>query len=203
MPRSITTAFPIVVWAFCFAALTSCASTKLDEAWFDSSYTGGPLKSVLVVGVSDNVRRRGLFEQELTSRFNGLGVAAVASMSVAPTVEGLDEESMRNKARELDLRSVIVTKLLSVEKERYYVSGQPTRYYGYYDRATGRELSPGFWTEYEIVKLETNLYDIASDKLIWSAASETFDPPSAEKFVRTLSKKITDDLTKRGLLTQK
>jgi hypothetical protein len=203
MPRSIPTAFRIVVWAACFAALTSCASTELSEAWFDSSYTGGPLESVLVVGVSDNVRRRGLFEQELTSRFNSRGVAAVASMSVAPTVEDLDEESVKKKARELDIESVIVTKLLSVDKERYYVSGQPTRYYGYYDRATGRELSPGFWAEYEIVKLETNLYDVASDKLIWSAASETFDPPPIEKFVQSLSKKIIDDLTKRGLLTQK
>jgi hypothetical protein len=32
--------------------LSGCASTTLQSAWFDSSYQGGPLKRILVVGVT-------------------------------------------------------------------------------------------------------------------------------------------------------
>ena len=103
-------------------------------------------------------------------------------------------------ARELRIESVLVTRLISVDKERYYVSGQPMRYYGYFDPATGREYSPGTWDEIEIVRLEIKLYDLASDTPIWSAASKSIDPPSDEKLARSLSNEIIADLTKRGLL---
>jgi hypothetical protein len=208
MSISTLTAFRNIAGAISVAAVAGCASTKLSEAWVDSSYTGGPLESVLVVGLSENVRRRGLFEEELTSRFNSRGVSALASMGVVASNESLDEESIKKKARELGMKSVIVTKLLSVDKEQYYVPGTPyTPYYGYgrgaygyYDRAYIRDYNPGYLAEYEIVNLETNLYEVATDKLIWSAASQTIDPQSVEKVVQRLSGEIIDDLTKRGLL---
>ena len=208
MSITIKTAFRMVACAVCVIALASCTSTRMTEAWVDGSYTGGALESVLVVGLSDNVRRRGLFEEELTSRFNSRGVSATASITVAPDKEDLDKESIKAKVRELGIKSVIVTRVLGVDKERYYVSGQPYTppyshnrgFSGYYDRAYGAAYSPGYWAEYEIVSLETNLYDVATEKLIWSAASETMDPQAIEKVVQVLSQQIIDDLTNRGLL---
>ena len=208
MPKSTLTAFGVVVCAVCFAALAGCTATRLSEAWVDSSYTGGPLESVLVIGLSDNVRRRGLFEEELASRFNARGVSAVASISVAPNKEDLDKASIKKKVQELGIKSVIVTRVLGVDKEKYYVPGEPytPRYgyyrglYGYYGQAYGAAYSPGYWAEFEIVRLETNLYEVGTEKLIWSAASETIDPQSIEKVVQSLSEQIIDDLSKRGLL---
>ena len=210
MSHAVPATVRTVACAICLAVLASCTSTRLSEAWVDSSYTGGPLESVLVIGLSDNVRRRGLFEQELASRFNGRGVSAVASLGVAPNKDDLDKASIRKKVKELGIKSVIVTRLLGVDKEKYYVPGEPYTpphgyyrgFYGYYDRAYGYAYTPGYWEEYEIVKLETNLYDVATEKLIWSAASETVDPQSVEKVVQSLSEQIIDDLTKRGLLKQ-
>ena len=210
MPKATLRAFGIFVCAAGLAALAGCTTTKLSEAWVDSSYTGGPVESVLVVGLSDNVRRRGLFEDELTSRFKGRGVSAVASRGVAPDIKGLDEESFLKKAQDLGIRTVIVTKLLSAKKEQYYVPGQPQTpsysygggFAGYYDRAYGRDYYAGYWAEYEVIELETNLYEVATGKVVWSAASETIDPRSVDKVVQKLSQKIIDDLAKRGLLAQ-
>ncbi len=208
MSQAIPAAVRIVACAICLAFLASCTSTRLTEAWVDSSYTGGPLESVLVIGLSDNVRRRGLFEEALASKFDSRGVSAVASLGVAPNKADLEKASIKKKVQELGIKSVIVTRVLGVDKEKYYVPGEPYSphygYYrgfsGYYDRAYGAAYSPGYWEEYEIVRLETNLYEVATEKLIWSAASETIDPQSIEKVVQTLSEQITDDLAKRGLL---
>ena len=172
----------------------------MRETWADDNYAGGPVESVLVVALGDGARRRGLFEQALSSRLDSHGIAAVAGTGVVPAGVDIDQESIRRKARDLRIESVLVTRLIDVDKKRYYVSGQPMRYYGYFDPATGREYSPGTWDEVEIVRLETKLYDVATDTLIWSAASETLDPSSVEKLARTLGKEIIDDLTERGLL---
>lgn len=208
MSHGIRAAVRMVACSICLAFLAQCAQTRLSEAWVDSSYTGGPLESVLVIGLSDNVRRRGLFEEELASRFQSRGVAAVASIGVAPDKEDLEKAAVRKKVQELGIKAVIVTRVLGVDKEKYYVPGEvyvpPHGYYrgfyGYYGRAYGYAYTPGYWAEYEIVRLETNLYDVATEKLIWSAASETVDPQSVETVVQSLSEQIVDDLTKRGLI---
>ena len=135
-------------------------------------------------------------------------MTAVASIGVAPNKEDLEKAAIRKKVQELGIKSVIVTRLLGVDKEKYYVPGEvyvpPYGYYrgfhGYYDRAYGYAYSPGYWAEYEIFRLETNLYEVATEKLIWSAASETVDPQSVETVVESLSEQIIADLTKRGLL---
>lgn len=208
MRRPTLTSFRTLVCAACFAVLAGCTSTKLSEAWVDSSYTGGPVESVLVIGLSDNVRRRGLFEEELASRFKARGVSAVASIGVAPNQEDLEQAAIRKKVQELGIESVIVTRVLGVDKEKYYVPGEPYTppygyyrgFYGYYGHAYGAAYTPGYWAEYEIVRLETNLYDVATEKLIWSAASETVDPQSVETVVKSLSEQIIEDLSKRGLI---
>ena len=182
------------------SVLASCASTKLRETRVDGSYAGGPLESVLVVALDGDARRRSLVERELISRLNSRGIAAVAGTGVVAAEADTDHESIKRKARELRIDTVLVTSLISVETERYYVPGQSMRYHGYFDPATGREYSPGTWDEVEIVRLEIKLYDVATDTPIWSAASETLDPTSVEKLARSLGKEITDDLAKRGLL---
>ncbi len=182
------------------SVLASCASTKLREIRVDGGYAGGPVESVLVVALDSDARRRSLVERELMSRLNARGIAAVAGTGVVPAKVDTDHGSIKRKARELRIETVLVTRLISVDKERYYVSGQPMRYYGYFDPATGREYSPGTWDEVEIVRLEITLYDVATDMPIWSAASETLDPTSVEKLARSLGKEIIDDLAERRLL---
>ena len=186
----------------------SCTSTRLVEAWVDKSYQGGPLESIMVIGLSDNVRRRGMFEDALVAGFERRGVRAVASLSVAPDKESLDMDAIKRKVRQLGLKSIIVTRLVGTERETYYVPGRsyviPYGYYyrfrGYYRYAYRYAYEPGYWAEYDVFKLETNLYDVATDGLVWSAASESIDPLSLEEVVASLSAQIIDSLSKYGLL---
>jgi hypothetical protein len=208
MSQAIPATVRIVACAICLAVLASCETTRMSEAWVDKSYTGSPLESVLVIGLSDNLRRRALFEEELVSRFESRGVSATASFRVAPKKEDLEKESIRKKVEELGIKTIIVSRVVGVDTETYYVPGDPYAlpygyyrgFYGYYDRAYGYAYTPGYWAEYEIFSLETNLYDAASEKLIWSAASEAIDPQSVEKVVQSLSEQIIEDLAKRGLV---
>jgi hypothetical protein len=145
MSQAIPATVRIVACAICLAVLASCETTRMSEAWVDKSYTGSPLESVLVIGLSDNLRRRALFEEELVSRFESRGVSATASFRVAPKKEDLEKESIRKKVEELGIKTIIVSRVVGVDTETYYVPGDPYAlpygyyrgFYGYYDRAYG------------------------------------------------------------------
>jgi hypothetical protein len=51
-----------------------------------------------------------------------------------------------------------------------------------------------------VLVLDTNLYDVSTEKLIWSAISETFVEGSDEKLIKELIKLITDNLSKQNVL---
>ena len=114
------------------------------------------------------------------------GIRAVASIHIAHGREELDLESIKKHARNQDVESVIITRLIGIEKESEYVF----------------EDNYVYWAEYEIVNLETKLYDVRSDRLIWSAASESFDPQTVEEVVRSLSTQIVESLSENGLISQ-
>ena len=52
----------------------------------------------------------------------------------------------------------------------------------------------------EFVKLETNLYDVASEELVWSMQSETIDPESANALVDSLAETVIGNLRRHALL---
>jgi len=42
---------------------------------------------------------------------------------------------------------------------------------------------PGYVEQNTVVEVETNLYSIAEDKLLWAGRSQTYDPQSAAQVI--------------------
>lgn len=91
--------------------LTACTSTKLTGIYKDKSYTGGYLKSVLVVGVSDNVKNRRLFEDTFTEQFKRVGIEAISSAVIIPKDKKLDKDTIKKSAESQGFETVLVTHL--------------------------------------------------------------------------------------------
>ena len=53
---------------------TSCVSTQLSSVNMDSVYRGRYLKSVMVVGVSNDLKKRQVFEEAFVTQFKKHGV---------------------------------------------------------------------------------------------------------------------------------
>ena len=51
-----------------------------------------------------------------------------------------------------------------------------------------------------LVGVETLLYDLAADKLVWAGQSETMNPSKAESFMRELVRAVGNELQKDGLV---
>jgi hypothetical protein len=59
---------------------------------------------------------------------------------------------------------------------------------------------PGYLRTDTIVQVETKVYALMDDKLIWAGLSETFNPRDAQARVRGVAQAVANDLKKQGLI---
>lgn len=192
------------VWLLVLAALLAgCASTSLLDVWHDRNYTGARLERILVVGFTENERNRRIFEDEFVARLNQLdGVKATSSIGVIPPSEGLSREQIEKAVASGKYDAVLMTRLLSIDKEKMVIPGRSTYFYDYYYPRSGSTVyyDPPRVEEYSVVNLETNLYRTKGMEMTWSATSESFEPRSVNTLVDDLSKLVIKSLQKDGLL---
>jgi len=78
-------------------------------------------------------------------------------------------------------------------------------WYGYYSLGYTYQTSPGYVEENKVFRVETNLYDLKGDKLMWSGLSETTlisgDAPEPE--IRPLIDALVYDMEQKHVLPKK
>ena len=101
--------------------------------------------------------------------------------------------------------AIIVTRLIDKKTEQVFYPPTVTYFapprcyyngwYNCYDTYYSYVSSPGYSTTYDIVRLESNVYDVSTDKLLWSGLSETFVDSGPDTQIRDVVTAIV-----RGLL---
>src|SRR5438105_10828121 len=64
--------------------LFGCASTSLQSAWYDTSYSGGPFRKILVVGVGATLADRRVFEDIFAQQLNATGTQGIPGYQFLP-----------------------------------------------------------------------------------------------------------------------
>lgn len=181
--------------------LGACAARPTAE-WRDDSYTG-PVRDVLIIGVSEQTATRKLFEDTFVTKLAEHGVTATASSTLMPSDEKISRETVETAIDGESIATVIVTRLLGVEERETYYEPATTRYYGsyysYYSQSW-HYADSGYFREYKVLKLETNVYDVATGNLVYSMQSENIDPQSATQVIEEQIDLTIDTLGKQKLL---
>ena len=203
--------------------LTACAIKPLAE-WHDSEFSGS-VDNILVIGVSDQAVVRRLFEDTFVNELATLGVSAKSSYRILTDEQISSKNALDVAIRAQSMDAVLISSIVGVEEiETYtpptythrpptYAHKPPTyphkpsnydRYYrdyhSYFTHAA-RVATPGYWDKYKVLKLESNLYDSASQQLIWSIQSESFDPQSASQMIDDQIAVALESLRKTGLIS--
>ena len=189
--------------------MTACAGTKLTHTWVDESRRGQPVSDILVIGVTYKEREavRRSFEERFAARLRAVGVDAISSGDAIsiPTDLKLEKEDILKAVKKYNNDAVLVTHVAGKEDREAYTP--PARnyggYYGYYGRIYGHTHSPGYTRTHKLVRLATNLYDVETEKLIWSGKSETLDPDSTQQAIDAVINLLIEDMQKNGLLSPK
>jgi hypothetical protein len=149
------------------------------------------------------------------------GVAVIKSMDVLPpnfrkAAEKKDKELVLQKLREKGCDGIMTIALIDAKQETRYVQDtfnnspyypMSMSYYGgfgtYYMYGYDNFYSPGYYTEDKIYYLETNIFDANSEKLVWSAQSQTTNPESIEDFLKGYNEALSERMTQDGVMKNK
>ena len=189
----------------------SCANTKLTSTWMDEKKAGSTYNDILVIGIAEHEHNRRLFEEEFNKELNKMGIESEVSYSMLPQGTDINRDSVSAAIKDKNIDAVIVTHMIGVEEQTVYrqsMNYMPTQgyyngLYSYYPQVNAYVTQPGYYTTHDIVKLETNLYEVKTEELVWSAQSKSFAPESAKEVVDDLIKLVIKDLKSKGLIAVK
>jgi hypothetical protein len=200
-----------------FGGLIACSSnqTRLYERWHDTTYSGGKLNKVLVLGIfKDDIQRRA-FEANFVSAVEAGGKQAVAGYTLMPEKDDFDsKEDILAAVAKVGADAVLITSFKGViEKQRdvaprvdyvqtnrgFYGRGYGG-YGGYYGATYDTIYRPGYTITDTIVQLDTRVYAVENEKLIWAGKTKSVNASSAKEITQELVGLVVDDMKKSGLI---
>jgi PBP1b-binding outer membrane lipoprotein LpoB len=188
-------------YLFYFAFLIiSCAGTEVTQKQVDDAYKEKPVSDILVIAITGNEHNRRSFEKKFVAHLKSVGVEAVASEESIPMPPDLDlkKETILNAVNQYKNDAVIITQLIGKEARDVYNRGGVTRM-GYFSYSR----NPGYSSTSTTVRLETNLYDAKTGKLIWSGVSKTLSKDSTDRIMNDVIKAVITQLKQNKLIVPK
>lgn len=187
----------------CLLGLMSCATTTLKNVWKDKDYNGKP-HNIIIIMVTKSPVTRGLVEGMFVAGLDSRGNNAVESYKIIPLAQLSDRNVVESKIRGMGADAVLVTRLFDRKTMETYEPGVvyefPDFYYdwwGYYDYVM---VTPGYTDQTQVLIAETNMYDIETGKLIWSARSATEVTEGDQQLIKTFVKVMIHKLASEGII---
>jgi len=203
--------FPRACTAVLTLALTACsAGTKLTNSWRAAdaapmNLKQGDLVIAMVMSKEETTRRTGedLLGEELRQR----GLRPIPSFTLIPTDQVDDKEKAAAAIQDSGAVALIAMRPIAVNKQQTFVPpsytgpGGPYGGWGpYYGYGWGAAYSPGYVVTDTIVRVETLVFDLKQNKLVWAGQSETTNPDRLDQFMRDLVKAVGDDMRRKGVI---
>ena len=187
-------------------SLASCSpSTQIEKTWMEpgSSVTPGPDHKTLVVAMVKDETSRRVIEDQLVKRMKS---AAVPSYSLLTTemIKAASEEALTKIVLDGKYSHILLMRLADIEKETSYVPGTMSGYYGGYGRYYGYGAniysSPGYYTTDKNYFIETTIYSVEPNKLLWTGTTKTVNPSKIDKAVNDIADVVTAKMKEDGFL---
>ena len=201
------------------AACSQSTTTSFSQSYRNPGYETTSFEKLMVIAVAQDQDARRAFETGLVAAISKQGGIAIPSIDVLPTEEGLTGEPLQAAVEAGGFDGVVITRLLSVDKDseytppekyhnpqtRYYPAGPALGYgyggyYGYYGTTYAEVHTPGYFETSTTLKLETSLYSVATNELVWTGQSNTVDPESVEDARASITTAVAERLQSEGLI---
>lgn len=192
------------------ALVTGCASTQIENAWENPAWQGGPLRKLMIFGISrDGVQRR-IFEDTFVAQLRGRGVEAVQSYLTLPGDGDPGKEAVLVAVKAAGADGLITTRLISVDRSLNVYPGTPYMvgrpwlglgFYDFYGASWAYYYAPPMVTTTTTLYMEVNVFAAQLGTLVWSGTTSTFEPTyNVQQFTREFSEVVMEALDKGKIL---
>ena len=186
---------------------SACSTTRFQSTWRDPEARPLRLTGAQVVAafVGRNESTRRAAEEAMAREITARGARGVPSYTVLDAGELRDRERAKEKLERLGFDGAVVMRVVGSETQVSYQPGYWNRpyyrtFWGYWGWGWGRVAEPGYLRADRIVSVETLVYSLRQDRLVWAGISRTVDPARIDSFVSELANGVSRQLEKEGLL---
>jgi len=195
-----TAAIALTAVAALSAAVRFTSTFKSIDA--GSVSFAGKKVAALVISNDDSLRIAG--EESLVRELSARGMQAVATYRIAPKEELRRPETARPWFERANVEGVVIVRPDGADTRQVYTPGiwlSPNygTFWGYYGYGWGSVYVPGSVEKETLVVVETTIYSLPRNQLLWAAVSETKNPRDLRAFVEELTKESVEEMQKQGL----
>jgi hypothetical protein len=184
--------------AFFFASCTT--TTVMTNVWKDKTYQGKP-KKIAVIMVAKSPDMRNLFEDRFSGELDTRGNNAFQSYTIIPMEQLRDKELVKSKIRSSGADTVLISRLVDTKTIESYNPGLiyivPDSYYDWWGYYAVVFADYGYTGNVAVAYIETNVYDVKTEKLIWSGHSKTERTEGEQElitaFIKVMIRKLASD----------
>jgi len=198
--------------------ITSCSTTRIVDSWKNNDYTNYSPKKVLVIGLTENLTARTLFEEQLTNELVKRNIQALESYNIfehkftnaKQTEEDINEQVHKLSKQGFD--AILISAVKGVdEKVSYHDNSYGGIYYGrpfrhYYYISQDIYFDRGYYDKYKVYHVEASLFNLKEEgdkSLVWVASYNIVDPNEIKSTVSNYVDAIIKSLEKEQLIVKK
>lgn len=204
MSRRVLTLYTLLL-----LSLAACATTTFTSTWKapDVAPISPAGKTVAAVFVSNNESLRRRAEDILVADLNRRGAHGVAAYTLLPNGGHTASEEARAQLKQAGAEGVIIMRVVGKDQRITYTPGYtaPGYYNGfgpYWGHGWGAVYSPGYLQTDTDISIETLVYSLSRDKLLWASTSRTTNPTDMNALVSEVAEETAKEMQKQGLLAK-
>ncbi len=205
----------ISILCFCIVFLvSSCApTTSITGSWKNKSMDSSKVyKSIFIAALVANMPAKAAIEDAFYEHAMQSGVKATRSYEIftpkATSEAPTDKNEIMEKIKATGSDAIFTVAIKDVQDQTRYVPGSATYYgapsYGYYNNFYGyynnyyyaETATEGYYTSDKVYFMECNIYDAATEELIWSAQSQTTNPSKLSSAAKEYASRVVYQLRK-------
>jgi hypothetical protein len=204
----------VVRFGMVFAVLAVTALTAADVK-FKSTWrgpAGEPVsfagKKVVALVITDDDSLRVSSEEALAGELTARGLVGTPAYRIIPKEEVKNADRAKGWFERTSAEGVVALRLVDARIERTYtpdmwVSPSYGTLWGYYGYGWNSVYIPGRVDEDQIVSVETLIFSVPQNRLLWGGVSESKNAKNGRQLIAGLAKETVKQLGKEGLARPK
>jgi hypothetical protein len=175
-----------------------CAShsTFTTDVYRDPAATQLNFQRIAAIAIARDPEVRRAAEDAMVAH---LGPKGVASYTLLSDADERSADTVRAKLQSANFDGAVTMKMLSNGEEPMDVRGNiPDPYKAFSGHSGAGEYRPV--EREQVVRIETQIFSVRENKVLWSTATKSFSPDSVKSVVTDVAKVIADELRRDGLI---
>ena len=189
--------------------LSACASTSFTSTWKSSEVLQvnprGHKVAAAFISTDESSRREA--EDVLARKLTEQGASGVPAYTLVPSGELHDMPGVKARLTQAGIDGVVIMRILDAKERTTVTPGSRIgfaphymHFSGYWGYGWGAPYAPAQVTTTTVLRIETLVYSLERDALVWAGTSRTVNPARVSKFVAEIADSAVKQMKREGVL---